>query len=257
MAPDAQIRAPADGVVERPLVAHAQRVDQHQPVVSLRSPSLVREAKIVEQQHKEARARPDVALFKDRAKLRSASERVNQSRQRLAEVQEKVASLTIASPSDGELHYFDHRALPGRFVRKGDVLAHVRRHEPAVVRVVVRQTQIEQLRNPDTGVRVLIPGYFDRAFNATLQSELGATTNTLPSAALGSAGGGRIATDIAHSDQRTAAEDVFVVDVQLPTSAPDVAIGTRVYLRFDYAPLPLAQQMLRSLRQLTLGTTRA
>lgn len=257
MPPEAQVRAPVDGTVATTLLGDGTGIVPEQAIVQLESPSLVNDARVIAEQLNEVRARQNLALFRDRSALRSVAENLHQTEMRLTEAQQKVRSLTLKSPVAGALHFFDENTLAGRYVRKGEVLAYVRDDQAPIVRVVVKQTQIEKLRDPNTNVRVLIPGYLDRQFAATLVQEVGATTNTLPSAALGSAGGGRIATNLTDEHRRTAAEDVFILDVQLAPNAPDVAIGTRVYLRFDYAPAPLAQQMLRSLRQLTLGGSRA
>ena len=78
------------------------------------------------------------------------------------------------------------------------------------------------------------------------------TLNQLPSAALGEAAGGRIATDPADPDGLRTRQPVVVMDIELDVRASP-RFGTRALVRFDHGTAPLAQQALRGLQQLLLG----
>jgi len=80
-----------------------------------------------------------------------------------------------------------------------------------------------------------------------------AATDELPSKALGSAGGGRVAVDPRDGSGLKALEKVFVLDLELPRSAATEFLGRRVQARFDHGSEPLAAQWFRSLRQLFLS----
>ena len=74
----------------------------------------------------------------------------------------------------------------------------------------------------------------------------------LPSAALGTAGGGVIPTDPNDPDGLRALESHFQLDLSLPNEVKNPYIGGRVYVRFEHGRMPLAMQMYRGLRQLLL-----
>ena len=257
LSPDGQLKAPTDGTVVARHAVDDGQVAAQQLILSLQAPRLdveIRErARLVD----EIKARHGRALMHDRGRLRALESELRAARQALASVREQRAALSVHSPASGRLHLVSPRALDGRHVRKGDLLGFVRDNGPPVARAVVRQTEIDRLRRAGTTVRVRIPGLGSEVFEAQVVDAVGAATNELPSVALGSAGGGRIATDARNETLRRAAEDVFIVDVALAPDTPPVAAGTRVYLRFDFPSQPLGRQLLNAVRRLTLGHQQA
>jgi len=75
---------------------------------------------------------------------------------------------------------------------------------------------------------------------------------SLPSAALGTGGGGVIPVDPSDPERLRALESHFQVDLGLPEEVKDPHIGGRVYVRFEHGSMPLAMQWYRGLRQLLL-----
>jgi putative peptide zinc metalloprotease protein len=74
----------------------------------------------------------------------------------------------------------------------------------------------------------------------------------LPTAALGTSGGGRILVDPTAQDTVTTFNRVFEVDVALPESIEPQWLGQRMKVRFDHGTRPLASQVYRELRQIFL-----
>jgi putative peptide zinc metalloprotease protein len=252
MSHDRHIKAPVDAFVDRALVTGQTRVTRDQVVMQFAAPDLEARARRVAARVDELEARHGRALFHDRSRLGELTHALDQARTELIDLRTDIAALQVAAPADGEVHFVRARSEPGRYVRQGELVGFVRDARPAVARAVVRQGEIQRLRQAGTAVRVRLPGVGSAPVGATLVDAFGAATNQLPSVALGSAGGGRIATDALDEELRRSAEDIFVVDVQLADGAPALAVGTRVYLRFDFPPAPLARQLLDALRRLTL-----
>jgi len=86
---------------------------------------------------------------------------------------------------------------------------------------------------------------------AEIVREVPAASGRLPSAALGTRGGGLFAVDPTDSDGVTILQDVFHLELQL--EEPIDRLGGRAYVRFDHGQEPLAQQWYRTLRQLFLS----
>ena len=78
-------------------------------------------------------------------------------------------------------------------------------------------------------------------------------TDELPSSALGSEGGGALASNPMEQETPTAVDKVFQIDLKLPATLEVVNMGGRVYLLFDHGREPLAPRWMRYLRQLFLS----
>ena len=78
-------------------------------------------------------------------------------------------------------------------------------------------------------------------------------SDQLPSKALGTAGGGKIAMDPTDARGLKAAQKVFQLDLEIPAHSKLVNLGGRCYIRFDHGWTPLAMQFYFQLRQLFLS----
>jgi putative peptide zinc metalloprotease protein len=79
-------------------------------------------------------------------------------------------------------------------------------------------------------------------------------TDQLPTAALGTQGGGAMPVDPSDREGRKSVQRFFQVDVELPQSARSTArVGGRAYVRFDHGWEPLGMQWYRRARQLFLA----
>jgi putative peptide zinc metalloprotease protein len=174
-------------------------------------------------------------------------------RAELENARKRSAELLVRSPRAGTLLVPDARRLEGRYVHKGQVLGYVTDARPLTTRVVLRQDEIDRVREDTRAVRVKLPGYPDRTFAGRIDGGVPSATRTLPGAALGARGGGRIAVDADDREGRTPADSVFVLDVTLPADAPRLPAGTRVYLRFEHGGAALAVQVARAARRLLLA----
>jgi putative peptide zinc metalloprotease protein len=80
-----------------------------------------------------------------------------------------------------------------------------------------------------------------------------AATRQLPSAALGTVGGGQIATDPTDRGGTATIESLFELELALPEDAPRDFLGSRVEVRFTHAPEPIGLRWLRGLRRAFLS----
>jgi putative peptide zinc metalloprotease protein len=138
-------------------------------------------------------------------------------------------------------------------VRQGEIVGHVLEPGHVTVRAVVLPEEIDLVRDRTRRVEVRLAERLSQVLPASLARDVPKASDELPSAALGSAGGGPVATDPSQPGGRHALSKLFQVDLEL---APDVAVttaGGRVYVRFDHGWRPLVVQWYRSLRQLFLA----
>ena len=115
------------------------------------------------------------------------------------------------------------------------------------------QNNINLVRDRTREVKIRLADNIGQVIPATIKREVPAATDQLPSRALGTSGGGRIAADPQDESGLTALERVFQFELALAETASTDYFGQRVHVRFDHGSEPLASQWQRSLRRLFLS----
>lgn len=249
----AQVRAGAEGFVIQQIAQSGARVNTGDKLFTLDGAALQSQAFILERHLEEQQARYDAALFHDRARIDGLAQQVTLAKTALASARTTERELIVRSPLVGTLVVPNARRLHGRYVLKGELLGYIADERPQIARVVVRQSEIDRVRDDTRSVRIKIPGFFDRILTGKIASSTPSAVRNLPGAALGATGGGRIPVDGADPSGHTPVDSVFVLDVALAADAPRVAAGTRVYLRFEHQGESLGYQLTRVARQLLLS----
>ena len=163
---------------------------------------------------------------------------------------ERLAGLTVRSAADGVFLIDRPQDLLGRYMRRGDLVGFVADLSQATVRVAVRQADIGLIRERNLGVRVHLFDQFGEPVAARIMREVPNATDRLPSAVLGTLGGGAIPVDPQDEKGISALQDIFDIELELEQGAE--RLGGRARVRFDHGSEPLAWQGYRRLRQLFL-----
>jgi putative peptide zinc metalloprotease protein len=248
----AHVRAGTDGFIVSLLVPADSYVKRGDAVIELDDPLLDAHLEVLEAQRKELKAEFDAVQYEDRVEAQKIEDELTTVKASIARARERIDDLVVRSTSDGILVVPQAQDLPGRFVRHGEPIAYVVDFEEITARVVVPQGDVGLVRRDTESVEVRLADDVARALPATILREVPAASDRLPSAALGSVGGGQFQVDPQDEQGTRALDPIFQFDLSLP---PDTEIGNaggRVYVRFDHGTEPLAQQWYRSLRQLFL-----
>ena len=247
------VRSGVEGAVAEVLAASGDRVAAGAPLLRLEDPALAARVKVLDAQVREVGARYDQALATDRVAAVALRAELTLAEERRAAALAEQAKLVVRAPAAGVLLLPRPAAdLPGAFVRRGEALAYVV-DTKTTVRVVVRQEDVDLVRQRTAAVAVRLADAFARPLPARVVREVPAATAELPSGALGLAGGGTFAIDPEARDAATAFRAAFLFDLDLDLDL-DAAqrLGGRAYVRFDHGAEPLASQWYRQLRQLLL-----
>ena len=248
-----RVRAEVDGVAVRLLAEPDTWVEPGQALIETDDPFLHQEVRLLEAKRRELDARLTEALLRDRSQAQVVREEINVVDADLARARERLAALVMHSAIGGRFVVPEAADLPGRFLRRGELVAYVAAPANADVRVVVDQDAIGLVRNRTESVQLRLADWAAAPVPSRILRQVPAATDQLPSLALGSAGGGAIAVDPRDGSGLKALEQVFVLDLELPRSVATDYLGQRVEVRFDHGAEPLAMQWYRSLRQLFLS----
>lgn len=247
----ARIRAGGDGFIEKILLRDGQRVEAGQALLVIHDPAPEAEARKLEAKVQGLEAARQQAYILDPTRAQIILDTLAQTRAELALVTRAMQQRVVRSRSSGIFVMPHPQDLPGRYVTRGEVLAHVLSPSQIIARVAVAQEDVALIRTRQQNIHVRFAEAPGRAWPAHLLREVPAGGNRLPSAALGDRGGGRFATDPHDPDGVDTLEPFFLFDLSLPDT--DLKrIGGRVRVRFEHASQPLLMQWTRRLRQVFL-----
>lgn len=250
---ESQLRAATDCFVEDVVAASGTRVSEDSPVLICSDPILSERVIALEVQLDEVRTRYAASLPLDRILAANVREEMNLVSQWLADAKERQEKLVVRSERDGVLLLPDLADdLPGRFVRRGDLVGFVVGDEPATVRVAIRQSKVDLVRQNTRSVRVRFSDQPATVHTAAVVREVPAATKELPSTALSLAGGGNFATDPRGEEQDQAMESLFVFEISVPGVRDRDRLGDRAYVLFDHDPESAGVRIVRSIRRLVL-----
>lgn len=248
-----QLRAGTDGFIEEILIADGTRVEEGDALIVSSDPFLEARLELLESHQREIRLQLTQAQTINQVQVSILSEELAAATGDLERAREQVDSLVIRSPRAGVFTVPRRQDLPGRYVQKGQIVAYiVDSSDHLTVRAVVPQDNIGLLRERIRRINVLQRDWDGKRFEATLRRAVPGGTQRLPTAALGTVGGGPVAVDQRDSNGTLTLERVFEFEVVLPEEAPTEFLGNRVYVRFDHGYEPVGLQLYRSLRQLLL-----
>jgi putative peptide zinc metalloprotease protein len=251
---EAIVRAGADGFVKAVAAPPGSHVTRGTPLIQAEHPDLVADLAVQRAQVEALRARLDSEQFTDRVRAEVTRQEIALKLQQIARAEERVAALDVASAAEGTFRVPRADDLPGRFVKRGDVLGFVTPEAATLARVVVPQADIELVRHRLEAVEVKLPGRIWDPLPARLVREVPAASERLPSRALAVEGGGRFAADPTQGGENPRSlERLFQFDLALPEGAVEQGFGSRVFVRFDHGAEPLGLQWWRRGRQLLLA----
>jgi putative peptide zinc metalloprotease protein len=249
---NAVLRSSGAGFLSRLLVRPGARVEAGQVVAELLDPVL--DARLGEQRGRlaVALAKHDAAFGQSPARAALLLDELKREQATLASLEDEAAHLILRADVAGTLLLPRPDDLPGRHLKRGEVIGHIDTGEPARVRVVLPQWQSEPLLSGGA-IEVRAPQATDRVWNARLTRSVPAAARDLPSPALGAAAGGDIALDPHDPKGTQALQNWFEHELLLGPEMPFRQIGARVQVRFEHASEPVAQRLWQGLRRLFLS----
>jgi putative peptide zinc metalloprotease protein len=249
---EAQVRAGSDGLIVEFLAAPDSVVQRGQPLLRAEEPFLAARVEVLRAQRDELRTRYEALITVDRAQAASVREQWVAAEANWKRAQERAEDMVFRSPVNGRFIVASPEDLPGRFVKKGQLVGYVVASTQMTARVVVPQDDIAMVRQSTQAVEVMLGFWGSSPIQGTIRRELPGASQKLPTAALGSAAGGPIPVDPRDGQGLTALRQTFQLELALPAEVRSDYIGARLHVRFDHGFEPMGFQIYRAARRLFL-----
>jgi putative peptide zinc metalloprotease protein len=246
------VYAQASGWIDEVLVPSASPVQAGDVLMRLSNPELDLEIRAVESSVQQREMYYQVAQRQEFSSLEVWQATLRAERQKLALLVADRDNLLVRAPRAGIWFSPEMQHLVGRPLRRGEELGKL--IEPGTPRFVTVVSQTEAARifeQPPLAAEVRLHGRAATAIPATFETIIESGRRGLPSAALGWAGGGEVATSQEDQSGTVAAEAFFEIRLQLdPPQAFVAGSEQRGRARIVTGQSTLAVQMWRTLRQM-------
>jgi putative peptide zinc metalloprotease protein len=246
------IRAGTDCEIVDLLAPVEQRVAKNAPLIRGADPFIEAQIEIIKARLEELYASYHAQPLHKRVERTMILEEIKLVKGDLRHAEERLEKLIVHSPAQGRFILTEADNLPGRFVKQGDLLGYIIDGHRPTIRAVVNQADIGLVRERTTGVAVRLAEQSATVWPAEIERIVPAAGINLPSAALGTSGGGKIPVDPTDPKGLRSLRSIFQIDIRLPEQIVDPHIGGRVYVRFEHGGMPLIMQWYRGLRQLLI-----
>jgi putative peptide zinc metalloprotease protein len=247
------VRTGADGFVAKIVATPGARVQPGDTLLVLADRDLETEAKVLEGRLQELEAKYRAQIVDDKVKAQIIEEELRYTQSQLVRANERLGELTLVAKAEGEFVLPRAPDMPGRYIRKGELMAHVVNLEALMVRTIVSQQDIDLVRARSRGVEVRLAEHIADVERGVVARIVPSATDQLPSAALSTQGGGQAALDPTDKEGRKTVQKYFLIDVDIPGKSGHLNVGGRAYVRFDHGWEPIAFQWYRRARQMFLS----
>ena len=256
---EALVRAGSDARLNRALAADGAIVTAGQALMELDADAWRAEHAVLQARIAAAEAQRSAAWATDPIAVTQAEESIDRDRQALAEVERRIAGLTVRAAIAGRLVWPQSADMLGRDVNEGEVLAQVLPPGGARVLVVVPEADVglwrEALRRRQAGaddLHVMLADQRGRVLSARLVRQVPAALERLPSPALGTAAGGPVEVDPEDADGTRPLKPVFTFELAVPDALAE-RVGSRAQVQLTLAPQTLVDRVFFRMRQLLLS----
>lgn len=249
----AQIYSEVDGFVTDIAATPGTEITDGTGVLTLANPEIDAQEKLLKARYKELTIRHKAEKFADPVSAIQTMEEIKTVEADWQQLQSERESQTLTSKVDGTFVLPGEQKIMGSYIKKGEAVGYVVNPEELIVRVVVPQTSVGLFAKDVKNVSVRLAEQPRQVIQAEILRQTPAGSLSLPSRALGAAGGGNIAVDTTDENGTTAVNKVFQLDLALPEHSIASGLGTRAFVRVNHGREALARQWLRSARQLLLN----
>ena len=252
---DNLVRTGVDGFVAEVVAGHGQAVQAGDVLLRLHTPAVEAERARLAARVEALRSEQWQALRDDPPRAVQLEHELAATRAELQRAQAQLDSRLVRSSTAGRVALAGEADLPGRWLPRGSLVAHLATGSPPVVQAAVPNEDVALVAAASPRVQIRRADPRAPALVARWDGLLSGAGSPLPSPALGERSGGSLATDPADAQGLKPLRAVAVAQLRLEpgqAAATGERIGERVWVRFDHGHEPLAGQAARAIRQTLL-----
>lgn len=242
----ASVRAKSSGFMKGIVKNNDEKVQVGDILFELENPELIIKAQLIKAQIMELKIRENQAFMQQPLASQVIKLDIEHAQATLADVQTQIDALSVKSPSAGVMSIPTALDMPGRFYRKGQILAYVIDLSKVSIKAIIPQDKFEKLNIGGTNWQVKLNSQPMHTFNARIGQELPQASYKLPSAKLGSAEGGDIMVDARDKEGRTVLEAVYQVELMIPNYTEHY-LAAKVVVKVQHQSENLATYLYRIL----------
>ena len=253
----------ADGFVTDFMSSDHKVTREGPPLLKAQNRDLETQLEQLQMQREQLRAQKRLAQTREVAGAQILSKQIEALEEQIQRVEDQLRSLELHSPIKDEGIWIapNIERFKGAFVRRGTRVGLVASLDDLFIRATADQQVAARLIAEAKGtygtVQIRVKGRPDIELQGTIQEILQAGQERLPSAALGYAAGGSMATEPTDERGTRTTEKFFEIHIKPMVSegtkneeSVRLFSGQRVIVRFETLPKPLMVQWWRSLLQI-------
>ena len=244
------VHAGAEGMVVEVLATPNSYVEKGTPLIQMEDPLLDAHVRILAARVGELELRYADTGITDQVEAKIVREQLRHAQADLERARQRQHDLLVTSVSAGQFILPRAADQPGRFVHKGEVLGYIASLKDVIVRVIVDEDVAELVRERIKRVDIRFVDRMSETVPAVIEREVPELSDTLPSMALSTAGGGQVVIDPTDVNKVKVLAKLLHLEVRPVEASPATALGERAYVRFTHGAEPLAGRMYRAVRQI-------
>tara|TARA_R110001583_G_scaffold7720_2_gene37831 strand:- start:4854 stop:6989 length:2136 start_codon:yes stop_codon:yes gene_type:complete len=238
------IRAKSAGFVGQIFKKNGQQVHSGDMLFTLINPELMDQEQLIQAQIVELKRRESHAFLDGPVATQMIKLETLHAQTTLQDIQKQIAQLSVKSSVSGIISIPKALDMPGRFYHKGDVLAYVVDLSEVTVKAIIPQNKFDRLNLASRewqGKTISQPA---QTFNMMAGREVPRASYKLPSAKLGTAGGGEIRVDARDTEGRTVLKAVYQVELTIKNYNQHY-LAAKVAVKVQHQPESFAKYMYR------------
>lgn len=249
-----EIYSPLSGFIHKSEVNPGERVVKGQLLFEIQQPEIAKDITVLENEQKALQIKVALMRKLDPEEFAFLQEDLANNKRALEQLKMLYARRFVHAETNGVFSPQAHQRVSGLYFLQGQLIGHVIDSTQYVVRVAVEEGRSGRIHDGITSARVLLAESLSKRVPATLINEIPAANHTLPSPALGAAGGGGI--PIASDDDMgvSTVDSVFHMKLSLPEGTPVFGVGERAYVTLSHKAETLGARWIRTVRQVFLNT---
>jgi putative peptide zinc metalloprotease protein len=255
---EAMVRLGTDGFVEEYFALDGEHVVAGQPLLRLSNDVLQADAQRAQAALRRLEVERAASFDTDALRAGVANDALVRAQAEFDRLQQRVEQLTVRAAAAGRVVINPGTSVVGQYLPQGQLVAHVLAPEAPLVKVMVRNEDIAQVRASSElssssaasghSIRVELAHAPGADWAARWEAAIPQASSNLPSAALGESAGGSIATDNTDKSGRTAREPRFQLELRLAANS-QARVGERCQVTFVHDNASAAQMLAQFARR--------